>query len=74
MTDKFKNKRIAVLGGGIEGVSSKKWLKKHGSLVTVLDQKYNKDYLKNLDEYDLIVRSPGTNINKIQNSEFRILL
>ena len=72
MTDKFKNKRIAVLGGGIEGGSSKKWLKKHGSLVTVLDQKYNKDYLKNLDEYDLIVRSPGTNINKIQNSEFRI--
>lgn len=55
----FKNKNIAVLGSGVEGQSSAKYLKKHGANVTVLDKKQNDNYLKNLDEYDLIVRSPG---------------
>ncbi len=55
----FKNKKIAVVGAGVEGLSSEKWLKEKGASVKVLDQKDGDDYLENLDQYDLIVRSPG---------------
>ncbi len=57
----FKGLKIAVLGKGVEGQSSAKYLKEKGALVTVLDEKENKDYLKGLETYDLIVRSPGVN-------------
>jgi len=40
----FKGKKIAVLGTGIEGLSSAKFLKEAGALVTLLDQK-NQDQL-----------------------------
>lgn len=55
----FKDKKIAVLGKGLEGESSAKYLKEKGAKVTVLDKKDGEDYLKNLNQYDLIVRSPG---------------
>lgn len=93
MIDRFKGKKIAVLGLGIEGLSSAKFLVKNGAKVTILDKKkeeeidkdllkeardlgvnfiFGKDYLKNLDRYDLVVRSPGVKLSTIQNSEFRI--
>jgi len=37
--DIFKNKKIAVVGEGIEGQSSFKWLKAKGADVTLLDEK-----------------------------------
>ncbi len=55
----FKDKKIAVLGMGVEGVSSAEFLRKHGANVTELDQKADKDYLGSLEEFDMIVRSPG---------------
>lgn len=39
MINDFNNKKVAVLGLGIEGVSSVRFLLKHGAEVTVLDQK-----------------------------------
>ena len=48
-----------MLGGGIEGISSAEFLKKHGAEVTILDEKESKDYLKELSSYEIIVRSPG---------------
>ncbi|MBI2622349.1 UDP-N-acetylmuramoyl-L-alanine--D-glutamate ligase, partial [Candidatus Microgenomates bacterium] len=65
---RFKNKKIAVIGAGVEGLLSAKWLKEHGALITVLDQKDGKDYLKNLDKYDLIVRSPGVKLSTIREA------
>src|SRR3989344_4443993 len=101
----WKNKRVAVLGLGIEGLSSVKFLIKHEAQVTILDRKKEeelrsichaefisasnnlssvkseilkqvqddngkgikiiggKDYLNNLDKFDVIVRSPGVKRN-----------
>jgi UDP-N-acetylmuramoylalanine--D-glutamate ligase len=74
--DIFKNKKIAVVGEGIEGQSSFKFLKAKGADVTVLDEKpsfakaskgrHGEDYLSNLDEYDLVVRSPGVKISTLE--------
>ena len=59
-------KKIAVIGGGVEGLSSAKYLKNKGSKVTVLDQKDGSDYLKNLKSYDLIIRSPGVKLSDLE--------
>ena len=88
----FKGKKIAVIGLGLEGLSSALFLAKRGASVFVLDQKEEKDldqeflkilrekdikiisgknYLDNLNKFDLIVRSPGVNIDKIQNSKLK---
>ena len=57
----FQNKKIAVIGRGVEGLSSEKYLKGKGADVTILDRKDSEEYLENLNQYDLIIRSPGVN-------------
>src|ERR1035437_1390360 len=64
--DIFKNKKIAVVGEGIEGQSNAKWLKANGADVTILDEKQGEDYLDGLDDYDLVVRSPGIKISTLE--------
>jgi len=64
----LKNKKIAVVGEGLEGKSSASFLKKQGAQVTVLDIKQGKDYLKDLDKFNLIVRSPGVKLETIQKA------
>ena len=56
--------KIAILGYGVEGKSAEKFLYKQlGNRVSKLeirDQKIQgKDYLKDLDDFDMVVRSPG---------------
>lgn len=66
--------KIAILGFGLEGKAVLKYLKKSnrfkGADVLILDKKFNKDYLKNLDRFDIIFRSPGVpyNLPKIQKA------
>ena len=50
---------MAILGYGLEGRDAEKYFKKQDADITILDQKFDKDYLKDLDKYDLVVRSPG---------------
>lgn len=57
----FKDKKIAVLGKGIEGESSTKFLREKGANVTVFDE----DSWEKLDSYDLIVRSPGVKLDNL---------
>ena len=47
------------MGHGIEGQDTEKFLKSQGAKLTVLDQKFDENYLKNLDRFNLIIRSPG---------------
>lgn len=55
----YKNKKIAIVGYGLEGQDAERFLKSKGAGVTILDQKDNLDYLKHLNKYEIIVRSPG---------------
>ncbi len=73
----YKNKKIAILGYGIEGQDAYKYLSAKGADVFVLDKNENvknmpggesvpngkwkvgEGYLKELQNFDLVVRSPG---------------
>jgi len=55
----WKSKKIAIIGYGLEGQDAERFLKDKGADVTILDQKDDLNYLKNLDRYEIIVRSPG---------------
>jgi UDP-N-acetylmuramoylalanine--D-glutamate ligase len=71
----FKNRKVAVLGAGVEGLSLAKFLYKHGANVTICDQKeiinmsrfhldkfkwrLGANYLENLSDFEIIFRSPG---------------
>jgi UDP-N-acetylmuramoylalanine--D-glutamate ligase len=61
-----KGKKIAVVGKGIEGESSAKYLQQKGAEVTILDKEQGEDYLQNLKDYDLVVRSPGVKISTLE--------
>jgi UDP-N-acetylmuramoylalanine--D-glutamate ligase len=62
----FKNKKIAVIGEGLEGKSSAEYLSHQGAEVDILDKTQGENYLENLDSYDLIVRSPGVKISDLE--------
>jgi UDP-N-acetylmuramoylalanine--D-glutamate ligase len=62
----FKNKKIAVIGLGIEGESSVKYLEDKGAEVFSLDLKQGSDYLNDLNKYDILVRSPGIKLSILE--------
>lgn len=66
--DKYKNKKIAIIGEGLEGKSAAEFLEKKGAKVEFRDQKQGDEYLEDLDKFDFVVRSPGVKIKDIQNS------
>ena len=57
--DKYKNIKVAILGYGVEGQDAEAFLKKAGAEVSVLDQKFDPEYLNKLQTFDVVVRSPG---------------
>jgi UDP-N-acetylmuramoylalanine--D-glutamate ligase len=56
---KYFNKKIAILGYGLEGMDAEKFLRSQGAEISILDKKFDKNYLSNLSKFDIIVRSPG---------------
>ncbi len=66
--------KIAILGFGREGKAVLKYLKKSAQYknaeIWILDKKLDKNYLKNLDEFDIVFRSPGIpyNLSQIQSA------
>lgn len=76
----YNNKKVAILGLGVEGLTSAQFLQKKGAVIYILDRgqkdeidqefvtqaeqlkaefRLGKEYLNNLADYDIIVRSPG---------------
>ncbi len=87
----FTNKKIIILGFGIEGQSTYKFIRKHlkEQLLYIADIKKDfqenysffkndnnvqfisgKNYLDNLNNYDIIIKSPGISFVGIDTSEF----
>ncbi|RLC34872.1 MAG: hypothetical protein DRZ76_01665 [Candidatus Nealsonbacteria bacterium] len=61
MLEKFKNKKIVILGFGKEGRDTLRFLKKifPKKKIDVADQKFDKNYLKKIKDYNIIIKSPG---------------
>jgi len=59
--EELKNKKILIVGRGIEGNAAYKYLKKHlpTSIIDIVDQKDGDNYLDKQKNYDLAIKSPG---------------
>jgi len=57
--DKYKGKKIAILGYGVEGQTTHEYLQKHGLKADVLDEKNVSDYLQKVAGYDVVFKTPG---------------
>lgn len=82
--EKLKGKNIAILGFGREGKSTYKFIRKYLKDIhlTIIDKKdfelkdtnitkvVGENYLDNLGKYDVIIKSPGISLNKIDTSSF----
>ncbi len=57
----LKNKKIAILGFGIEGEATLRFLKHHfpDKKIGIVDQKDGPDYLEKLKGYDLVIKTAG---------------
>ena len=70
MLEEFKNKKIVILGYGREGKDTLLFLRKlfPKKKIGLADQKFGKDYLKKLKDYDVIIKSPGIPFKKLPGS------
>ncbi len=61
LISELKNKSIIILGFGREGKDTLLFLKKNfpTKKIGIADQKLDKNYLKKLDNYDVIIKTPG---------------
>ena len=68
--EELKNKKILIVGKGIEGETIYGYLKKKFSqnTIDIVDQKDGEDYLKNQEKYDIAIKSPGVKAEFIKIS------
>ncbi len=65
----LKNKKILILGYGVEGKETEKFLKKHlgeNSVIEVADQKLDPTYLEKQNNFDIVIKSPGIHKSKVK--------
>lgn len=88
----LKNKKILILGFGLEGMSTYRFIREHlkDKEIYIADQKESfnencdilkneekavyisgKDYLDNLEKYDLIIKTPGISFAKVDTKQFK---
>ena len=88
----LKYKKVAILGFGMEGISTYRFIRKYSNMaLTIIDKNdvYEKNkellkddnnlsfivgenYLKNLEDFDLIIKSPGVILKDIDTSSLKI--
>ncbi|MBI4035300.1 MAG: hypothetical protein HY381_02785 [Candidatus Chisholmbacteria bacterium] len=68
LAERFAHKTICLLGYGREGQSSRQIIQSllPRAHIGIADQKLNKNYLKTLKNYDVIIRSPGVPLSLIE--------
>lgn len=83
--DFFANKNIAILGFGLEGKSTYEFIRKNNKdlFLTIIDKNevklndknvkiiYGEDYLNDLEQYDLIMKTPGISLKDIDITNFK---
>ena len=89
--DYLENKHVAILGFGMEGISTYNFIRRHSDMhLTIVDKddvyEPNKEilqgddhvnyvigdeYLENLDEYDIVIKSPGVVTKDIDISNIK---
>lgn len=60
----FRDKKVAFLGYGIDNQDIEPWLKEQGAQITILDEKINPDAFKDLNNFDVLIRTPGVYRNR----------
>ena len=69
----FENRKMLILGMGREGQSTLSFFKKYfpGSNISTTDKKDGDNYLDNLKDFDLVIKSPGipSNLEKIREAK-----
>ncbi|MFH1180925.1 MAG: UDP-N-acetylmuramoyl-L-alanine--D-glutamate ligase [bacterium] len=71
--NELKNKKIVILGFGREGKDTLLFLKKlfPKKKIGIADQKFGKDYLDKIGDYDVIIKSPGIPFKILRTPDVR---
>jgi len=61
MLEELKGKQVLILGFGREGRDTLSFLRKHfpKKTIGIADQKFDRNYLKEIKKYDVIIKTPG---------------
>jgi len=56
--EEFENKKILIVGGGVEGQATLRFLKKYfpNNVIDIVDQKDEENYLDKQEEYDIAIK------------------
>ncbi len=55
----WNNKKVAILGWGVDTQDVEPWLRGKGAEITILDEKDNPEAFSSLENYEVLVRAPG---------------
>src|SRR3989344_4871697 len=69
----LENKKILILGFGREGRDTFRFLRKlfPKKKIGIADQKFDKNYLKKIGDYDIIIKTPGIPAKILSSQKFR---
>lgn len=59
ISERYKNKKIAILGYGVEGQATHEYLRKHNLDAEILDKNNDVDYLSKIKNFEVVFKTPG---------------
>lgn len=67
----WKNKKVAILGWGVDSQDVEPWLREQGADITILNEKDDPKAFSDLNKYEVVVRSPGVYIYRKELLEYK---